>query len=765
MCELPKLPAANFLKFLLLCSLPVIPATHSLLAQGPIPAGTWRTHFSYYTGQLLTSGDKKIYAATANGLFSLDLENNTLQVLSKANDLSGTGTSALNYNTEFNMLVVGYQTGNIDLLTATEAINVRTILNAQRENKTINHINFVGQSAYLSTGFGLARLNLQTFNIQETYENIAPGGRPVQVFTSVVYNDSLFIASDAGLLAASLSPQVNRLDFNNWRRVSTPSIFNIRQLAVYENSLFYNIAGTLYRYRNGDSEMLPVPVADGNILHLNTGNGQLLMVKGGQVFSSDSTLLFQAVSADLLQNPRQVLTTGNGDYWVADNCAGLVKVDQGQAQAFRPEGILYPVVQKLQSFDGRIVALPGGFTPQGNPFNRAAAFGVFENGQWKNYAAPSACFTGTVPLPEVEDLSAFAWLTGQQQAYLGSFGGGLLRWDVQTDAFELVSSAPFSGQAARITSLSSGLADGSLWVTLFTPAAGLSPVYLLEEGNWRGFNLAGSANQYPIKILPGFFGPVWLQVSPGFSGGLFVFDETAERYLAEGPGNGDLPDRRVNALVQDLTGSIWAGTDQGVAEFFDQVATLQGQAESVTPIFENNRLLRDEQVTALAVDGGNRKWMGSSSGLWLFSDNGTELVSFFDSRNSPLPSNNILDIAIENQTGEVFIATDQGLVSYRGTATAATGTHENVKVFPNPVRPDFNGLISIEGLAYNATVKITDANGRLVHQTRANGGTAVWNGFDYTGQRASTGIYLVFSVSEESFSETDSFVGKFAIVK
>jgi hypothetical protein len=184
---------------------------------------------------------------------------------------------------------------------------------------------------------------------------------------------------------------------------------------------------------------------------------------------------------------------------------------------------------------------------------------------------------------------------------------------------------------------------------------------------------------------------------------------------------------------------------------------------AIVPRFENGFLLRGENITSIKVDGGNRKWFGTTtSGLWLFEDSGEALVHHFNIANSPLPSNFIHDIEIDERTGEVFIATDKGLISYRGTATRATKAHQKVKIFPNPVRANFTGQLGISGLSENADVKITNISGKLVRQLYAEGGTAVWDINDERGNRVSSGVYLVLSASADG---EETFVGKIAVIE
>ena len=207
---------------------------------------------------------------------------------------------------------------------------------------------------------------------------------------------------------------------------------------------------------------------------------------------------------------------------------------------------------------------------------------------------------------------------------------------------------------------------------------------------------------------------------------------------------------------------LWYGTTIGAAYISNPYDATAGEAYSIVPEYEGDDLLENQQVNGLAVDGGNRKWMATSEGLWLFNEEGEQLIYHFTEDNSPLLSDSIYDIAINEESGEVFFATSKGLVSYRSNASAGKVKHSQVKIFPNPVRQGYQGEIAISGLVENARVKITDLSGNLVRETLAQGGTATWNGNTLSGARVNTGVYLVFSASSDG---KESYVGKIAVIR
>lgn len=287
------------------------------------------------------------------------------------------------------------------------------------------------------------------------------------------------------------------------------------------------------------------------------------------------------------------------------------------------------------------------------------------------------------------------------------------------------------------------------------------------QGNYRTFSPSSTDTLYQTRkdsVVTDLDGNRW--VRQGDYGGILVENPKKQRQLIyAGVGSGNLPSNSVKSLALDQDGQMWVGTDRGVVVFDSPNAVFSGKNfDAYTPVFERRRLLGNETVTAIAVDGGNRKWMGTKNGIFLFNSDGTELVSNFTEKNSPLPTNEISYITAEPKTGEIYIRTTKGMISYRGTATEGSSKQDEnaVKVFPNPVRPDFEGQIGIEGLVENAYVKITDVAGNLVYETRANGGTAVWNGRTLSGGRVETGIYLIFSGNAKG---EETLVSRLAVVK
>jgi ligand-binding sensor domain-containing protein len=220
------------------------------------------------------------------------------------------------------------------------------------------------------------------------------------------------------------------------------------------------------------------------------------------------------------------------------------------------------------------------------------------------------------------------------------------------------------------------------------------------------------------------------------------------------------------SLALDKSGFLWVGTENGIGVIQCPESAFANGCETIWPVIQEgafaNYLFKGQQVRSIAVDGADRKWMATSTGAWLIGSDGDKVLAHFTEDNSPLLSNDVKSIAINGATGEVFFATAKGIVSFRGSATEAAETNAKVLVFPNPVPPGFNGTIGIRGLPENSIVKITETNGRMVYQTRSLGGQATWNGRDYQGHAAASGVYLVLAADE---TKTEKVVAKIVIIQ
>ena len=308
--------------------------------------------------------------------------------------------------------------------------------------------------------------------------------------------------------------------------------------------------------------------------------------------------------------------------------------------------------------------------------------------------------------------------------------------------------------ATRITGLE--VSSAGLWILNYGAS---QPLHLYNGSGFQSFTLL--ADQIlDLVIAPN--GYIVMRVDNG--GGLLVLDPSTgqQRFLTDDTDNGNLPSNRVNDMVFDIGSRLWVATTSGIVYFNSANSLLEPVVNAIKPVFKNRYLFNNLNVTALAVDGGGRIWMGTEDGAWLFNSDITEQIYYFNEENSPLVNNYIEDLMIFQATGEVFFATPGGLVSFRTDASSPNRPEEKAKIFPNPVDPAYAGSVGISGITANASVKITDISGNLIFQTKANGSTASWDLLDQNGRRVASGIYLVFTAKEDG---TESLVGKIAVIR
>ncbi|GAB3248136.1 two-component regulator propeller domain-containing protein [Larkinella harenae] len=690
----------------------------------------------------------KIYCASENGFFYYDPAANETTRLSRDDGFSETGVSQLAYLPDQKRLLVGYRSGTIDLLSVSETgePGARTTITLIRDatqipgSKRINHLARVGNEAYLACDFGMVVLDVARSEIRDTYRNIGPNGTSVVVYSTVFANDSIYAATSRGLLAARFAPAVNLAFFGNWQTVPLPAGASVRAVAGVGNRLYVAWPGRgVAERQNGRWTVVQALPAITGLLQTAT---EWIATAPDQLLRSAGVLL----EHELVGEPREIVEAA-GNFWVADSLSGLLRIYGAAVQAVSPDGPASDVFQRLSAAGptGSVLALPGGFSDDLKSLRRRRGFDQFGQNRWQNFLSPS--------LPT--DFVSAVYNPGDQRTYLGSFGGGLWALTAQ-GAPEVVHQT-----LANISSLAVDPA-GEIWLTTPTLNFGQATVHVRRKsGQIESFMPSRGDSQQLIIDDNGF---LWMTLSNFNGGGMQVFDPATNRtrLLYDQLGEGGLPDRNVRALAKDRDGLVWIGTDNGVAVFDAPSTVFTGTVNAYRPVFDRRRLLSGEAVTALAVDGGNRKWIGTTNGLYLFNEDGTALVEHFTPQNSSLPSAQISALAIEPTSGEVFVATPNGLVSYGGTASEPAAAFSDITIFPNPVRPDFSGLVSIRGVVENTVVKIMDAGGQLVYETRSQGGTATWNLRDYRGRSAETGIYFVFAVTPDG---REGMAGKLAVVR
>jgi ligand-binding sensor domain-containing protein len=544
------------------------------------------------------------------------------------------------------------------------------------------------------------------------------------VYALALLNNYLYAATAEGIKKGALTG-TNLADFRNWIPVQQGlQQDTVQQVILLGNKLICRQGKQLYQLQN---DIWSPWYTDGNpITNLSVNDQQLLVCENARIITLQTDGTVAATLQDQhIQAPLSAVGYGQ-DTWIADSLQGLIRYSAGLFTPIIPNGPSSIITGDMLFVNNTLFATAGGVTDAWNLTGNTNGYYTFSKGEWQQHKPNN-----------IKDLITLA--ADANGVYIGSFGGGLL---YQDNIYK---------EATNVSGLATDAA-GNLWVADYGANANL--LLKKPDNSWSFFRSPYAQTGNAIsQLLTDDYGQVWI-VSPQ-SNGLFVFNYTSNQWyqFRMGTQSGNLPSNDVYCMAKDKNGAIWVGTGRGIAimNCADQAAT--GNCSAYLPIIQQDNfagyLFQDEQVISIAIDGANRKWVGSLNGVWLVSEDGETIIEHFNTTNSPLPGNHIYKIAIDPVTGEVYFATEKGLMSWHGTATEGTIMQkDSVLVFPNPVPHTYGGTIAIRGLAQNALVKITDISGRLVFQTRALGGQAIWNGTDYTGHRPQSGVYLVFATSE-----------------
>lgn len=721
--------------------------------QENIPIGTWRPHLSFNNLNALAVAPGHVYAANGVGVLDFDKAGQEVVVVSKVDGLSSAEISTIAYDSQRKMLLVAFENGLINIIegNTVSVFDNLAISPAIPGSRKVNHIGVHNDLAYLSTDFGVVVFDLEKREVKETYRDLSDTGENLGVNSSAVSGDSLYLATAQGVLAGAMDGTSNLLDFRSWKRyVQGAMNSNIASITNFNGMVYAAINQQgVFLLQNGSWAQQPY-LQTATFRKMSSPFNALFITTADKVWSVDGAGL-KEVGAGSITNPDEAITDSEGVVWVADGNKGLLFIKDGTVNQVKPNGPSSNAQWRVTYSQGRVLASHGGYTPLLQPLGNISKADQFVNGQWGEINS------GLKSDITDQEISAGA-------TYVSSFGFGLEKTTasgsmVFDDSNSPLQKAPPLG-LVLVPSIAAS-SDG-IWVANYGVFPSLH--WLSHSNDWQSFPINRPQAQFPVDLLVDKVGHVWMVVDPLKGGGIVVYDKNENKnvYLSDVPGKGGLPSAVVKSMANDRDGQVWVGTDKGVAYFPSPQSVFDPVVDAVRPIFENRYLLRDETVTAIAVDGGNRKWLGTNNGIWLFGPSGEEVVYNFTTNNSPLLSNTITSVAIDPNSGEVFIGTDKGMASFRSAATASTNRFGEVKIFPNPVSADFTGPVAINGLYTDAIVKITDISGKLVWQAQAHGGTATWDARQVNGRRVSPGIYLVFATAEDG---TERHVGKIAVIE
>lgn len=759
----------------------------SLSSIAQIGMGQWRMHIPNSKAIDIAYGNGLIIAALSNGVISYDVAAGEYHEYNNMNGLSDINVSCIIFHAPSNSFIIGYENGNIDQIVSgggiinTPGIYLSSVLGSKR----INGLDAHGNIIYVSTGFGLVVLDPIKHEIKDTYY---PGSSAEPIVDASVMHDTIFALTETTCYKGALSNNflADAAQWNIENRIPPPVNGIYSKLGVQQDELhvLYKKDGygadSIFRMTNNELVLLLGDDYDLEILDFRILNEQFVVTLdfGLVIYDDNANNLFSVFQYNQAYALPRAICQVNGTYWVADNNYGLVRFAHQYDYTFistngPPKNDFF----SLNSFEDKLVLTSGILNRTGFVYKRSGAY-TFENESWKlydqgNQPAWSNGYVWDISSAAINPLN-------KEQLALGSYA---------IDGVSIVNGADVT---AVYTGTNSGLENtnlgngyvcisameydefGNLWVANGYTNEPLK--VLLADGTWKTFDTGSSTkSKFTTKLAIDYNNNKWFGVygvglvgyydngTPGVS------TDDIYKILETGEGNGNLPSDNVTAIACDFDNEIWIGTENGFVVLYSSEGLFSASgvidASRLLVNYEGNveELLGDTPISDIEIDGGNRKWIATNSaGIFLLTADGQEVITTYTKENSPLISNNILDMEFNQKTGELFIVTDLGLVSLRTDATYEDPEYATTTVFPNPVKPEYTGPITIQGIRYDSDVKITDIAGNLVYQTTSNGGTATWNGKTLSGEDVASGVYMIWTATN---TEKNKKVGKVTVIR
>ena len=733
-------------------------------AQGQL---SWEGYFSFNEIKDISESSTTVFTASENALFSKSAASNAAKTITTVDGLSGQTISAVYHSETFKKTIIGYENGLMIIINETDGSIIKKvdIINKQLSAslKKINHLMEHNGLLYVSCDFGIVQFNLTTSQFGDTYF-IGDNGAEISVKQTTFFNGFIFAATSSGIRRADIT-NPNLIDFSQWTVINTGNWASVATLDT--ELLAINSAGNIHRYNSNTFVgflQLPQPSVDMRAINHN-------------LFVTTSTSVYVYNSQMVLT--REIVNTQLPDINLTFSCTSAVG------------NIIYIGTKEKGLFSGALsgIGTLENITPAGPSRNNIFSLDVTPNVLWAVYGDYDIYYNPydldsygisklnnlkwlNIPYSEVYDAKSITRIivnpSNEKQVYASSFFSGLLRIEEDIPNFLYneknsgLETLTYEGPNYIDVRINGAAFDrtGNLWVTNSRIKNGLK--VLKTDGQWQSYAtntiLSNAESTSYANIVIDKNNTKWISTN---NEGVIGFNESSNTFkkMTFGTDAGNLPIADVRSVAIDTKNQLWIGTTKGL-RVLSNVGNFQTETQlKANPIIimEDNlaqELMYEQFITSIVVDGANNKWIGTAdSGIFMVSPNGQETKYHFTINNSPLPSNTVNDIKINSASGEVFIATNKGMISFKGIATGANENLNNVYVYPNPVRPTYSGTVKVAGLIDKANIKITDIEGNLVYETTSEGGTIEWDTTAFGKYKVASGVYMVF-ISAQDGGET-----------
>ncbi|HWS60462.1 MAG TPA: T9SS type A sorting domain-containing protein [Flavobacterium sp.] len=726
---------------------------------------SWQGYFSYNTIRDLSQSSTDIFAASENALFSKKFSTNQIKTTNTIDGLSGQTITSLYYSPTAKKTLVGYENGLMIVINEADGsmLNIVDIINKQlpANIKKINHFMEYQGIVYVSCDFGIVQFNLATLLFGDTYF-IGNNGAEISVVQTTVFNGFIYAATIDGIRKADIANK-NLIDFNQWTQIAAGSWSSVE--AFDKELIAINTSGYIHKYNSASNSFtgyLQLPQAS---VDMRTSENYLVITTPTSVYIYNKQLLLvkQINSSQITETTVSFncATSSDDNVIIGTKENGIYTTTISLSSAFintMPSGPSRNNIFAIQATTTSLWAVYGDYSLFYNPYP-LDSYGISKYGEsgWLN-----------IPYEKLFNAKSMVRVTvnpfKENEVYVSSFFSGLLKvvddepkilYNQTNSGLDEISFIPGYYNDVRING---GAFDksGNLWVNNSLVVEGLK--VFGANGQWQSYamdkilNSAEKTSYSRLSIDKN--GTKWITTDKD---GLVGFNEKNNVFkkITFGTDLGNLPTTDVRVAAPDNNNQLWIGTTKGLRVLSNVNSYLSEDQMTTKPIIilEDDlaqELMYEQFITDIVVDGANNKWIGTAdSGVFQVSPNGQETKYHFTETNSPMPSNVVNDIDINSLTGEVFIATDKGMVSFKGVATGANENLNDVFVYPNPVRPEFTGTVKISGLLNKATIKITDIEGNLVYETTSEGGTIEWDTTAFGKHKVASGVYMIFISAQD----------------
>lgn len=720
--------------------------------------GEWRSHLTDTETKIINGDKQYVYCANNNGILVYSLsENQLIKNINKLNLLSDIDISTINYNAENNLLSIGYNNGLVEFYQNDNVYTIEDIkLTGSYSNKKINSILVVNKKAYLATNFGIVVINVDKLEIADTYI-IGDNATEIMVTDLIFYNNRFYASTENGIYQSD-EITYNLSDFKHWNKINiNPKEKKYTDLILFNNAIiasYYDELTSKYKvvsFTNTTSEIV------GNlddVTSLKSYDNHLYIATGKNllIYNTNYNL------TEEIKNYNEIEAHINDVFYVeeklflADQDYGLLLKEYNQFTFLSNEKPLTNNVSDISIEKGKVAIAPGI-----NKFSKPE-FYIFENQKWTNYSNnffSDLYASFALDMVKINPSNTHhLFCIDKDKGILEIKDNKIVNYHTLPNGSNVnIGDACFDSQ-------------NNLWVVYnYTPNC-LGVLNTNKDAAFKYYSinaLAGLTNKRELIIGENDY--KWILSDDGIS--VFiedVYNEESNQYnyvnFYPETSEGNTITQTLYTIELDLNNSLWIGSDKGLllSSSTNDLFTTKKLITDRVYIEENNSLhyiLDEDIITCIKTDGANRKLIGSTyGGLFILSNNADKIEQNFKFDNSNIISNTIKNIEIDHISGEVFIATNKGLVSYRGKATKGAENFDKIYVYPNPIKENYYGDITIANVMENSNIKITDISGNLVFETTSKGGQATWDGKNFRGQRVKTGVYLVFCSNSDNSQTT-----------